>query len=450
MAQSFDVKQAIESAFPNYKEDLSMLVAANSKNAPAAEGAPFGEGVRQALDYAVSVAQRFGFQTTVDPEGFYAYAEAGEGKEMLGVLGHLDVVPADDADAWNTPPFTLTEKDGLFFGRGVADDKGPMLASLYALKLLLDSGAVLTKRVRFIFCTDEESLWRGVKAYMAKEEHPTLGFTPDADFPLLYAEKGLVEYNLIAEDADSVELTGGSAFNAVAAKAAIPYDAAVEQAMKDLNYAYENKGGKLTAIGKTVHAMECDQGVNAITRLCEALVKAGKTGSMLKFVTEKGNDPHGTNIFGDVSDSFSGKLMFNIGLADFVPGKQTIGIDIRFPVSYKKEKVDKALQDAGAVCGVKVEQFDYLRPLHIDVNTPLVQSLMRAYQEVTGDTKTEPISTGGATFARSMDNIVAFGALIPGSPKTEHQANECTVIEDLKTAMAVYIRAFELLATEGA
>lgn len=446
---TLDKRPAIESIFSAYKNDLAALVVANSRNTPAVENAPFGKGVRQALDTAVSIANKLGFQTTVHPEGYYAYAEIGTGKEMLGVLGHLDVVPADDVENWNTPPFELTEKDGLFYGRGVADDKGPTLAAMYALKLLLDSGAELNKRVRFIFCTDEESLWRGVKKYIEIEELPTFGFTPDADFPLLYAEKGLIEYNLIGKEVQSVTLKGGTAYNAVAAKAQSPYTMQLEQAMKDMGYRYQIDGDQLTALGEAAHAMVPEEGVNAIVHLAEALVRTGKTDNMLRFIADVAADPYGTLIFGDVSDAFSGKLKFNIGLADLQPGKQTLGIDIRFPVSYDKEKVDKALTEAAAVYDIQVAQFDYLRPLHIDVNTPLVQSLMQAYQEITGDTKTQPISTGGATFARSMDNIVAFGALMPGAPKTEHQANECAVIEDLKTAMEIYMRAFELLATQA-
>jgi predicted dipeptidase len=446
--RQFDAKQAVEAVFPQYTKDLAKLISANSKNEPALGNAPLGKGIRQALEDSIAIAERFGFKAKIDPEGYYGYAEIGEG-EMLGVLGHLDVVPADDAEAWDTPPFELTEKDGRFYGRGVQDDKGPLLAALYALKILLDNGATLSKRIRFIFCTDEESLWRDVKRYIEKEELPVYGFTPDASFPLYYAEKGLVQYNLIAEDKDAVDFSGGAAYNAVPAKASTPYTDKTARVMDSLGYEYEQEGGRLVAKGKAVHAMAPEEGVNAIIRLAEALVKTGASGSMLKFLTEKAVSPFGTGIFGDVSDTVSGKLKFNVGLAGFKPGKQTVGVDIRFPVTYKKEMVDKTLEEAAKPYGVRVEQHDYLRSLYIDVNTPLVKSLMQAYQEVTGDTKTEPIATGGATFARSMDNIVAFGSLMPGVPKTEHQVNEYAVIADIKTAMEIYMRAFILLAVKN-
>ena len=444
--QQINVKTEVESSFPQFIEDLRKLILANSKNAPPVGKAPFGEGVQQALETALQLAKDFGFKTTIDPEGYYGYAEIGEGKEMLGVLGHLDVVPADDVEAWNTHPFELTEKDGILYGRGVSDDKGPLLASIYALKILLDKGAKLTKRIRFIFCTDEESLWRGVKKYIEKEELPTFGFTPDADFPLLYAEKGLVEYNLITNDENAIDFTGGTAFNAVADKASVPYTDEIASVMDSLNYKYDKVGDRLVAKGKAAHAMVPEEGVNAILHLAQALVKSGETCTMLRFLTEKANTPFGENIFGEIADDVSGKLKFNIGLVDFKPGKQTVGVDIRFPVTYEKEKVDKALEEAGKEYGVKVEQFDYLRSIYIDVNTPLVKALMQAYQDVTGDLESKPISTGGATFARSMENIIAFGALMPGAAKTEHQANECVPIADMKKAIEIYARAFELLA----
>lgn len=448
-----DIKQAkalAEQVFPDYVKDLAVLVSANSKLASAEAGAPFGPGVKQVLDAMVSIAQRMGFQTTVDPAGYYAYGEIGEGETLFGVLGHLDVVPADDAENWQTPPFTLTEKEGALYGRGVADDKGPTLAAMYALRLLLDQGYTLNCRVRFIFCTDEENLWRCIKAYCKKEELPSMGFTPDADFPLLYAEKGLVEYTLTAKEGDCVPLTGGTALNAVAARAETPYDQETEQALKTAGDTCEVVENTLVVKGKAAHAMACDQGVNAVVRLAQGLGQAGKNGSMLRFVTQQGSDPYGTPIFGDRADKDSGRLMFNIGLADWKPGLQTLGVDIRFPVSMKKEEVAEALEKACAPYGITVEEFDYLRPLHISTDTPLVQSLLQAYREVTGDQVNQPISTGGATFARSMDHIVAFGALMPGSPATEHQANECAQIADLKGAIAIYARAFQLLVCDEA
>lgn len=441
-----EVKAQIEALFPSYRADLEKMIAIPSVNAPKEPGAPFGQAIGEVLDTALSIAEGFGFRIYKDPEGYYGYAEVGEGEELFCILGHLDVVPAGDLDTWRTEPFEMTEKEGVLYGRGTQDDKGPTLASLYAMKILLSSGAKPKCRVRFIFCTDEESLWGGVKAYAAKEEHPTMGFTPDADFPLIYAEKGLIEYTL--SSAGDAQLTGGTAFNAVPASAETPADDKVEQALKALSYDYAKKDGKLIVRGKSVHAMTADTGINAVVRLAEAMAKAGQSGPMLDFITQAANDPHGVKIFGDVKDDISGALMFNIGLAKMESGHQEIGVDIRFPVTMEKEAVDAALEKAAASFGVKVEQFDYLRPIHIDQKGELVQNLMQAYQEVTGDRQSKPLSTGGATFARSMDNIVAFGATLPGADQTDHEPNEHISIATLKTAMEIYVRAFELLVME--
>jgi len=442
-----NVLPMIEHLFPAFKKDLTDLIASNSKNMPPQGNAPFGIGIQEALNTALQISKTFGFSTFIDPDGYYGYADVGDG-ELFGVLGHLDVVPADDAPSWDSPPFSLTERDGKFFGRGVADDKGPMLTAMYALKILLDSGAKLNKRVRFIFCTDEESLWRCVKKYVAEQEIPAMGFTPDSGFPLNYAEKGLIEYKLTTDDQNPLIFHGGTAYNAVPSGASTPYTKAVEDAMQQLGYAYEVSDNLLTAKGITAHAMVPEEGVNAIVHLSEALIRAGAQSKMLKFIVEMGKSCFGIPIFGDVSDEISGKLKFNIGLADFKAGAQEIGIDIRFPVTYDKEKVDRALCDAAAGYDVHVEEFDYLRSLYIDVHTPLVQKLMQAYQEITKDVDTQPIATGGATFARSMDNIIAFGALFPGADKTEHKTNESSDIADIKKAMAVYVRAFELLVVK--
>lgn len=442
-----DVKKQIDNIFPDYRAQLEKMVAIGSVNAPAEKNAPFGANIREALDTMLAIAKEMGFKTYVDPDGYYGYAETGEGKDLFGVLGHLDVVPVGDEKSWGTPPFTLTEKDGKWYGRGTQDDKGPTLAALHSLRMLLDNGAKLNCRVRFIFCTDEESLWGGIKAYAKKEEHPTMGFTPDADFPLIYAEKGLIDYTLTASG-DTV-LNGGSALNAVPGGATAPASDVLEKALQELGYDYKVNGELVEVQGKSVHAMAADTGINAVVRLAEALVKTGQKGPLLDFITQVGNDPHASKIFGDAKDDISGKLMFNIGLAKMDKDKQEIGIDIRFPVTMKKEQVDEAMYKATEPFGVTVTQYDYLRPLNVDTNGMLIQKLMQAYREVTGDTKSEPKAIGGATFARSMDNIVAFGATLPTGEQTEHEANEHISVADMKVAMEIYYRAFELLVTEA-
>lgn len=444
-----DIQRRVKEQFPQYKAHLGELVSIESVNAPPEGATPFGRNIQAALETMLRIARKLGFQTYIDPDGYYGYAEAGEGSELFGVLGHLDVVPAGDASSWDTPAYSLTEKDGKLYGRGTQDDKGPTLAALYALKLLLDTGAKLNKRVRFIFCTDEESLWGGIKAYTKKEEHPSLGFTPDADFPLIFAEKGLIEYTLTCPG-NGLLMVGGSALNAVPAKASTSFSPEVEEALQRLGYGHTLEEGHLVVQGKSVHSMLADTGVNAVVRLAEAMVSAGKRSPLLDFIATQANDPHGFAIFGDAKDDVSGNLTFNVALAKFTKDTQEIGIDIRFPVTMPKEQVDAALSKAAKPYGITVTEYDYLHPLYLQTDSDLVRSLMQAYQEVTGDTTTKPIASGGATFARSMDNIVAFGPTLPGGDVSEHEANEHIGIADIQVAMEIYCRAFELLVTEDA
>ena len=174
----------------------------------------------------------------------------------------------------------------------------------------------------------------------------------------------------------------------------------------------------------------------------EALHQAGKRNKMIDFIVDVLSNPNGEGVYGVVEDETSGKLMFTVGSVEFTESSQKVGLDMRFPVSYSKEFIDDGLKEVAEEHGVTVEDYDYLPPVHIERDSDLVQSLMNAYQEVTGDMDSEPRLSGGATYARAMDNIVAYGALLPGKEETEHQANENLVIEDMKTAMEIYIEAF--------
>ena len=148
---------------------------------------PFGQAIQDVLEHTLALTEKMGFSTYLDPEGHYGYAEIGQGDELLAVLCHLDVVPAGDLDKWDSPPFEAIIKDQHLIGRGVQDDKGPSMMALFALKALLDAGLSLKKRVRFIFGTDEETLWRCMNRYNQLEEVADMGFAPDSSFPLTYA-----------------------------------------------------------------------------------------------------------------------------------------------------------------------------------------------------------------------------------------------------------------------
>lgn len=442
-----EIRAMIDEVFDNYIKDLKRLIAIPSVLEEETDY-PFGLHIQKALEEAIAISRELGFKTYIDPDGYYGYAEIGEGDEMFGVLGHLDVVPAGDLKSWDSNPFELTERDGFLIGRGTSDDKGPLLASMYALKALLDNGYKLNQRVRFIFGTDEESLWRCMKAYVEKEELPTKGYTPDSSFPLTYAEKGLIEFFFTTHEPTEVVLEGGGPLNAVPSNAYTTYDPEIENALKDLTYTYHIDDDSIHVEGLAIHAKDADKGKNAIVYLAQAMHQAGINNTMIKFIVEKLADPNGKLIYGDVEDEVSGKLKLNVGKVHFEDGLQQVGIDIRFPVTYPVEEVKSKLELVAKEYNVKIDLYDYLKSIYLEKDSEYLKNLMSAYQSVTGDITAEPITSGGATYARAMDNVVAFGALLPTGLKTEHQVNERIRIEDMKVAMHVFAQAFINIVTE--
>ena len=412
-------------------------------------GTPFGQAIQDVLEKTLEICRSLGFTTYLDPKGYYGYAEIGQGAELLAVLCHLDVVPSGDEADWRTPPFEASIKDGWIFGRGVQDDKGPSMAALYAVKALLDSGVKFKKRVRFIFGTDEETLWRCMGRYNELEERATLGFAPDSSFPLTYAEKGLLQVKLHGPGSDQLELEAGAAFNVVPGKASYQGEL-LEQVVAGLQAAsfdYEQNDQQVTVLGLPKHAKDAAEGINAIVRLATVLQPL-QAHPALAFIAEAvGEDATGGRLFGDISDEPSGRLSFNIAGLTLNSEKSEIRIDIRIPVLADKDQLVAKLAEIAGRYQLDYEEFDYLAPLYVPKDSELVSTLMAIYQEKTGDTS-PAMSSGGATFARTMPNCVAFGALFPGVEQTEHQANERASLEDLYRAMDIYAETIFRLAGE--
>ena len=176
---------------------------------------PFGKDIQAVLEKTLEITKEIGFQTYIDPEGYYGYAEIGEGEELFAVLCHLDVVPPGNLGLWESKPFEPIIKDGFIIARGTEDDKGPTMAALYAAKALVDAGETFNKRVRFIFGVDEENLWRCLGRYSEKEEKATMGFAPDSTFPVTFAEKGLLQVKFRSQEVSNYTLKAGGAMNVV-------------------------------------------------------------------------------------------------------------------------------------------------------------------------------------------------------------------------------------------
>ncbi|HJG28971.1 MAG TPA: Sapep family Mn(2+)-dependent dipeptidase [Subdoligranulum variabile] len=423
---------------------ISRLVEIPSVFAESSEY-PFGAAVDHCLDVALAMMAGLGFRTFKAPDGMYGYAEIGEG-ELFGVLCHLDVVQARREDGWEHDPFRPMVQGDWLCGRGTQDDKGPSVAAIYALKSLLDEGHKLNKRVRFIFGIDEETMWDSIHAYCDREERPVSGFVPDSTFPLTYAEKGLLQLQIRSDKGFALPCRGGDSMNAVSAHAECPHDPAVERALRELEFAFHMDGDTVCVEGLTAHAKNPWKGVNANLHLLRALRQAGYEHDAITFACDMLDEKFRFEGFSqeDLSD-FSGPVTVNLGKFSLDEQGAVLGIDLRLPVTCEKETILALVREKAAACHMTVEEFDWLRPIHVPLDSPLVSKLLQAYREVTGDAKTEPYISAGATFARAFDNCVAFGANMPHSPTSEHQPNERISIIKLMQATEVYRRAFSYL-----
>lgn len=423
---------------------ISRLVEIPSVFAESSEY-PFGAAVDHCLDVALAMMAGLGFRTFKAPDGMYGYAEIGEG-ELFGVLCHLDVVQARREDGWEHDPFRPMVQGDWLCGRGTQDDKGPSVAAIYALKSLLDEGHKLNKRVRFIFGIDEETMWDSIHAYCDREERPVSGFVPDSTFPLTYAEKGLLQLQIRSGKGFALPCRGGDSMNAVSAHAECPHDPAVERALRELEFAFHMDGDTVCVEGLTAHAKNPWKGVNANLHLLRALRQAGYEHDAITFACDMLDEKFRFEGFSqeDLSD-FSDPVTVNLGKFSLDEQGAVLGIDLRLPVTCEKETILALVREKAAACHMTVEEFDWLRPIHVPLDSPLVNKLLQAYREVTGDAKTEPYISAGATFARAFDNCVAFGANMPHSPTSEHQPNERISIIKLMQATEVYRRAFSYL-----
>lgn len=425
-------------------ESLKQLVSyASVTSENAAPGAPFGKNISDALHAVLKIAEDMGFETYVDPEGYYAYADYGEGDKIFGILGHIDVVPAGDLSDWEHSPFNAEVKDGVIYGRGVQDDKGPMLAAMYAIKALIDQGIKFKNKIRFIFGTDEEVLWRCINRYLEKEQLVDWGISPDGEFPLTYAEFGLTDGYLVAKGADDFELTMDNAFNAVPGKAVYNSEkiAEVKQALDELGFEYEDNGDEISVIGKAVHAKDAAVGVNAVSRLGMALAKVFPNVKALDFFNAFNNDGTGISLIGEVSDE-TGKLAMTVSSLVVNSSEIKIQIDMRIPATLENSAIIEKLKDAVSKFGLEYVAYDELKSSFVAKDSELVTTLMDVYKEFTGDEVSEAEVSAGASYARTMPNTVAYGAIFPNAEVTFHQVDEHWELSEMFKAMELYAQAF--------
>ncbi|MCI9476708.1 MAG: dipeptidase PepV [Emergencia sp.] len=454
-----DLTKEMQSVMEPLAKDISALCQINSVEGEAKPGMPFGEGPARALQAALELGEKMGFRTE-NFDNYVGHIEMGEGEEMVGILGHVDVVPA--GDGWDFDPWGGEIADGKIFGRGTLDDKGPLVTCLYAMKLLKDAGIPLKRRIRVILGTNEETNWACMDYYLhqVKPELPTVAFSPDAEFPLTYAEMGMLQYTLTRPVTEHLRIQGGGAFNSVPSSAEIVLPAALEDALKaaiaesenSAMFAYEMENGelKLTAKGVGAHAAHLEEGVNAVSYLMELLSRMPISGELKEVVTFY-QQHFGTCLFGEKmgiaeEDEDGGRLTLNIGKVFVKDGMLTFWCDsripVRTPVQKIEEKVQEKLQGTGYTFAVASKE----NSLYVPKDSKLVSTLMEAYRTVTGDRESQPMYSGGATYSRTIDNCVAFGCLLPDQINTMHQANECLELKHLEIWLQIMVEAIYQLA----
>ena len=422
---------------------------------------PFGEECKKALDFTLNLAQKLGFRTK-NLDGYCGYIEFGEGEKILGIIGHLDVVPANPEDGWSNPPFSPTIIENKLYGRGAIDDKGPVIASLYAMKAVLDSGIKLSKRVRLILGLNEEKDWKCIHHYKEiAEETPTIGFSPDADFPCIYAEKGILSIQLrhpfSIKNMTILKIDcNNNALNVVPKYCSITlkYDS------NNNRISFENKDKitvenidadtiKITAHGISAHAAHPELGENAITELIKYLnsyLDKSLTETEFSFLAKL----YDFGIFDTTSPAFlssntiqdeSGILTSNVGFLGYKNNILEIGFNFRIPVNTPISKIKstyEALSETFPDLYVKftAEQ----APLYVPKNSYLVKTLTKIFNEKAGQ-NVEPIAIGGGTYARAFPNCVAFGSNMPRQKDMCHQVDEFIDLDNLILSSKIYAEA---------
>ena len=405
----------------NYILDLQKLVKYNSVQSTPRPNAPFGEEVNACLLEFLNIAKNFGFET-INYNGYAGEVVFGKGEEF-GILCHLDIVPVGSLEDWNTPPFTLVDNGEKLIGRGVLDDKGPALIILYALKELKDSGFIPTKKIRLILGCNEESGWGCIEHLKKLNKMPSFGFSPDADFPVIYAEKGILHTEFYFDYNNILEISGGKASNMVCDYVKIKTE--IDNVLAE-NCNLKIKGEYLESYGKTAHASTPHKGQNAIINILKYLTSKN-------FVSQEILDNLFLNATGILNlQDETGNLTLSPNKISLVDNKLAILCDIRYPATLTKDFVLSQLEKIG-----KFKVISHQPSLFVDKNSQLVQTLSKIYKDITRLDST-PIAIGGGTYARSMPNCVAFGPIIFEEDACCHEPNEFIKKESVILAYEIY------------
>ena len=404
---------------------LASIIAIPSVKGEAMPDAPYGIHTRKALDYMLDLGSQNGF-TVKNLDGRVGYIEWGSGADILGLLCHLDVVPAKDG--WKQDPFSLRRENGRLIGRGINDDKGPAVTLFFAMLRLKKSGYIPPCRIRLILGLDEESGSTCMEHYVKTEELPTCGFTPDANFPAIYAEKGILQIKITGPGSDRISVVAGERPNMVPARCLLTV---------------QNPYQKIDGIGVAAHASRPNLGINAIYEAFSRLDPSILSNEPLPtfFMDQIAKDTTGEKLINEHIEDISGALTLNAGMMLINSANSELLIDIRYPVTADSNKIIKAITNCAAIYNLSTEVYSHQKPLFLDPQKTLIQSLISVYEKYVKlapfdptedldlwkcaiNQPAAPIAIGGGTYARSMPGLVAFGPAFPWEKDQAHQVNE--------------------------
>lgn len=446
-------------------KDLQDLIAIPSLSdlEHARENAPFGPNIRKALDWMLDKGKADGFDT-LDVDGYAGLISYGHNEKSIGMLGHLDIVPV--GEGWSVDPFGGLVKDGYIFGRGSGDDKGPTVAAYYAMKIIKDLNIELKKKLMLIVGCDEETGMRCMKHYIEHAPLPDMGFVPDAEFPVIYGEKGILVVKLTGKKHTVIKrISGGERPNIVLGKCAVEvFGKPKEDELRlfcrshriKASYKHLTDTTLYTFEGKYSHASTPQKGQNAAVYALN-FVAAAYQDEAAADLSQCLYSYHGTGLNIEFDGAHMHNLTMNLGIIRVEKNQFDLTLDIRYPndidhdycISHIKETLKS---DAP---WLSTEVAAHKEPLFVDPKSELVKTLHEVYREVSGDDFTPLKTMGGGTYARTLPNFVAYGMAFPLHKLPEfagdaHQKDEAIEIESLIMATAIYAKAIYRLAYENA
>lgn len=406
---------------------------------------------------------------------------------ILAVLTHGDVQDVQNQQ-WSSPPWEGKLVGDRIVGRGTEDDKGPIVATYYAMAALRDTGWPLGMSVRLLSANGEESSWDEIPYYLERAPMPTMTFGVDAAYPVVHAQKGYGVLTLTGKGVEKpkrgtwwiVEMSGGSGMSIIPEKgeAVLETSRYPEGALTDLQrraavwsaahppariVVQQEPGLRFHVIaeGKGGHSSEPSSGHNALSDLAAFLytlpdLRMDAWGSLAAFVgSTVMTETDGRSLGVATHDEGIGDLTVNLSFLRLKDGAPVAEINLRVPRGISNEEVQRRVteraaefrQTTGAL--IDVESARLSEPHWAPPDGKLVKTLLGVWEEVTG-TPGKAIAIGGGTQARLFEGGVDFGPALAMDHYRGHGPDEYLTVDELHRIAELTVAALWKLAGETA